>query len=104
MSGIFSGCRSLKSLPDISKWNIENVKNIREMFSGLSLESIPDISKWNIKNENVARGFFSRKRKDIYHKFKFLLCHLLLYHLLYFHLYIYNLFFHKNFSNLCQLF
>ena len=38
-------CHSnLNSIPDISKWNTSNVKNMSAMFSGLhSLISLPDI-------------------------------------------------------------
>ena len=51
MSGLFSGCSSLKYLPDISKWNIEKMKDIGAMFLGCtSLIELPDISKWNTKN------------------------------------------------------
>ena len=48
MSNIFSGCSSLSSLPDISKWNTNNVTDMYSMFSECSsLSSLPDISKWN---------------------------------------------------------
>ena len=48
MSMMFDGCKSLKELPDISKWNIKNITNMREMFSGCkSLNNLPDISKWD---------------------------------------------------------
>ena len=48
---MFGKCYSLLSLPDISKWNIKNIKNISCLFYGcLSLNSFPNISKWNIKN------------------------------------------------------
>ena len=44
---IFSECPLISSLPNISKWNILNVKNLSSMFSGCSsLVSVPDISKW----------------------------------------------------------
>ena len=33
MSDIFDGCTSLKSLPDISKWDTKNVNNMSQMFS-----------------------------------------------------------------------
>ena len=46
MYDMFSGCSSLISLPDISKWNTSHAINILEMFSGcISLISLPDISK-----------------------------------------------------------
>ena len=52
---MFSDCNSLKSLPDISKWNTTNVIDMRIMFSGCrSLKSFPDISKWNF-NKNVKK-------------------------------------------------
>ena len=48
MSFMFNGCSSLSSLPDISKWNTNNVTNMNCMFSWCSsLLSLPDISKWN---------------------------------------------------------
>ena len=34
MSYMFSGCSSLSSLPDISKWNTNNVIEMSSMFSG----------------------------------------------------------------------
>ena len=49
MSFMFDGCSSLSSLPDISKWNINNLNTMSYMFSGcslLSLELIPS----NFKN------------------------------------------------------
>ena len=42
MEGIFGFCISLKSLPDISKWNTKNVKSMKYMFYDCSsLESLP---------------------------------------------------------------
>ena len=36
----------LESLPDISKWNINNIANMNGLFNNYSsLESLPDISK-----------------------------------------------------------
>ena len=31
---MFNWCKSLNSLPDISKWNTSNVKNMSWMFDG----------------------------------------------------------------------
>ena len=46
MSYMFYGCKSLLSLPDISKWNTSSVDDMRRMFYGCkSLSSLPDISK-----------------------------------------------------------
>ena len=51
MSYMFSGCNSLNSLPDISKWDTKNVTTMNHMFCGCnSLNSLPDISKWDTKN------------------------------------------------------
>ena len=51
MNSMFSGCSSLISLPDISKWNTNNVTNMYRLFYRCSsLSSLPDISKWNINN------------------------------------------------------
>ena len=51
MSYMFAECISLKSLPDISNWDISRVNDMRYMFYGCkSLASLPDISKWNISN------------------------------------------------------
>ena len=45
MSGLFEDCTSLKSLPNISKWNMKNTSNISRIFKGCSsLISLPDIS------------------------------------------------------------
>ena len=46
MSYMFANCRSLTSLPDISKWNTSNVTNISCMFRFCDkLKSFPDMSK-----------------------------------------------------------
>ena len=51
MSCIFANCTSLKSLPDLSKWNTENVTNMNAVFAYCtSLRELPDISKWNTSN------------------------------------------------------
>ena len=61
MSGIFYGCSSLSSLPDISNWNTNNVNNMNFIFyECLSLSSLPDISKWNTNNVNNMSGIFLR--------------------------------------------
>ena len=46
---MFHDCSSLKSIPDISNWNTDNLVNIYSMFYNCKkLISIPDISKWNL--------------------------------------------------------
>jgi len=48
MGYMLTACSSLSSLPDISKWNTNNVNDMKCMFYGCSsLSSLPDISKWN---------------------------------------------------------
>ena len=55
---IFSGCSSLSSLPNISKWNMNNVSVFDEIFYGCtSLSSLPDISNWNINKNNQKYKF-----------------------------------------------
>ena len=49
MSKMFYKCSSLLSLPDISKWNTNNVNQMTDMLSSCSrLSSLPDISKWKL--------------------------------------------------------
>ena len=56
---MFSDCSSLKSLPDISKWNTINVTNMKEIFSSCtSLRVLPDLSKWKTLNVNDMSGIF----------------------------------------------
>ena len=46
---MFYECKSLISLPDISKWNTSNVRDMNNLFDGCkSLISLPNISKWDI--------------------------------------------------------
>ena len=41
MSDMFGLCKSLYYLPNISKWNMENVQNMNSMFSGLNILIVP---------------------------------------------------------------
>ena len=60
MSGMFNGCTSLLSLPDISKWNTININDMSYMFYRCSsLSSLPEISKWNTNNVNNMSYIFS---------------------------------------------
>ena len=66
MSYMFYGCSSLKELPDISKWNTNNVQNLNSIFGNCSsLIFIPDISKWKFNNKininNIFKGCKSLK-------------------------------------------
>ena len=60
---LFAGCSSLISLPDISKWDTSNIINISCMFQGCkSLISLPDISQWNLhKVTNITSMFYECK-------------------------------------------
>ena len=59
MSETFYNCRSLSSLPDISKWNTNNVNNMSCVFYDCrALSSLPDISKWNTNNVYNMIGMF----------------------------------------------
>ena len=59
MSSMFYGCSSLKSLPDISKWDTTNVTDMSYMFNECSrLISLPDISIWNTQNINNMCSMF----------------------------------------------
>ena len=40
---MFKGCSSLKTLPDISKWDTKNIIDISSIFKGCSsLKQLPD--------------------------------------------------------------
>ena len=42
------------------KWNFNKVNNMRSMFNGCKLlESLPDISKWNTENITNISFFYS---------------------------------------------
>ena len=60
LSEMFYNCLSLLSLPDISKWNTDNViVMIFILFNCSSLLSLPNISKLNTDNlENMSSMFF----------------------------------------------
>ena len=63
MSYMFYGCRTLDSLPDISKMNIYNITNMSHMFYGCkSLRTLPDISNWNTSNiTDISYMFYGCK-------------------------------------------
>ena len=47
MSEIFSFCKSLILLPDISVWNVNKVTNMERMFFNCQkLSVLPNIEKW----------------------------------------------------------
>ena len=66
MNSMFSGCESLSSLPDITKWDTKNVTNMSHMLSYCtSLKSLPDISKWDIKNVTQMNSMFYNCKPNI---------------------------------------
>ena len=60
MEFAFSNCSSLSSLPDISKWEMNQVENIVSIFQNCSsLSSLPDISKWKLKKNVNMKDIFN---------------------------------------------
>ena len=60
-------------MPDISKWNTQNVTIMAGLFRNCSsLSSLPDISKWNIKNVEYRFDMFkgTKNLKKIPEKFR----------------------------------
>ena len=59
IDNMFNGCKSLISLPDLSKWNTKNVTQLNGMFNGCkSLISLPDLSKWNTEKVTYMNSMF----------------------------------------------
>ena len=51
---MFYKCSLLESLPDISKWNLNNAIFLNGLFFNCSsLISLPDLSKWDLFNSNI---------------------------------------------------
>ena len=60
ISYMFSGCRALTRLPDISKWDTSDVNNMSYLFFGCSsLTKLPDISEWDMSNVSNIRSMFA---------------------------------------------
>jgi surface protein len=56
---MFHNCWSLNSFPNISNWNIFNVKNMSHMFHNCwSLKNIPGIEKWDLSNASNMSFMF----------------------------------------------
>ena len=60
-NNMFYKCSSLSSLPDISKWKINNITSMSKIFYNCkSLSSLPDISQWNTNNvEDMSDMFYN---------------------------------------------
>ena len=60
MNSIFSDCKSLISLPDISDWDFKDVIDMSTMFSYCeNLTSLPDISNWDTSQVINMSALFS---------------------------------------------
>ena len=56
---MFYKCKQLKSIGDISDWDVSNVKDMSVMFSGCEqLKSVGDISNWNVSNVKNVNCMF----------------------------------------------
>ena len=66
MRHMFSWCKSLSSLPDISKRNINIAAYISDIFDECSsLSFLPDISKWNTNNDTDMSHMFHGLKKSL---------------------------------------
>ena len=59
MSNMLYKCLSLTSLPNISKWNTNNVTNMGDMFYNCSSLSSLNLSNFNTKNVTDMGHMFS---------------------------------------------
>ena len=56
---MFKGCSLIKTLPDISKWNTENIIKMKFLFNECtSLINLSDISKWQMEKVITIEGMF----------------------------------------------
>ena len=56
---MFCNCKTLKSLPNLSEWNMTRAVDISSMFQNCrSLKSLFNISKWNIENGKKKDNLF----------------------------------------------
>ena len=56
---MFQNCESLSSLPDVSKWNMNNVNKMNEMFKNCEmLNNWPKLSRWKIKEDTEKDNMF----------------------------------------------
>ena len=66
MYSMFFGCSNLIKLPDISKWNTENLENIGFLFYNCSkIMKIPDISKWNVNKIKIIDNLFGNCNSNL---------------------------------------
>ena len=59
MGYMFSNCSKITELPEKSKWDMKNVKDVSHMFQNCELlSSLPDLSIWNVCNVETTREIF----------------------------------------------
>ena len=52
-------CEQLKSVGDLSKWNISKVESMSDMFYMCKqLKSVGNLSNWNVSNVNYMNNMF----------------------------------------------
>ena len=57
---MFYRCEQLKSVGDLSKWDVSHVKDMSYMFYGCKqLKSVGDLSNWNVSNVKDKFDVFS---------------------------------------------
>ena len=67
---MFFGCKSLKSLPDFSNWDLSSITDLSYLFSGCeSLKSIPDATFSSMKNEIIIYHYYSSNLRYMNHLF-----------------------------------
>ena len=61
MMSMFYGCEQLKSVGDLSNWDVSNVKYMNNMFINChNLKSVGDLSNWDVsdvKDEDMNHMF-----------------------------------------------
>ena len=56
---MFNNCSNLVNIPDISNWNTNSLKKIKNIFKNCSsLSDLPDISNWNLENVEDKNEIF----------------------------------------------
>ena len=60
MSCMFYNCKQLKSVGDLSNWDVSKVQSMRGMFTWcVELKSPGNLSRWNVSNVEYMYGAFS---------------------------------------------
>lgn len=62
MSGLFSGCSSITTIPNIGKWNTSQVTNMASMFSG-AYNFSSDLDGWDTSKVTDMSNMFSSNSK-----------------------------------------